>query len=680
MLSTESEEKIMTQKNAPNFNRKVDWALYLAHAGFTVIPVLPDTKTPAAKWEPWESNQTDEQIQSHWKKYPHHDVGIISNSELIVFDADGEQSLKALQSLEEKHALTPACVVKTRKGEHHYFLRPKDVFARQDSHSTKLHPAKIDVKTNRSLIIGPGSVNKEILIWTVEHRCHLTPVSQNFVDEVFTHNQRDVPRPFLQELQAKPDDEFSDRPTNHVVLRELVKHCDPNDYDTWIRVGTALHHETGGSAEGMAIFNKWSEGGESYKGLREIEYKWRSFRSSVGRPSTVGTLIHYAKQAGANIDEIRAMGEDAFTPCETEVIHRAAFAPSRAPVESPSQQVTVKVGSPLGKFSLRDRLLEIEQHAQAQIPILGSLVIYGQASVIYGQPNTGKTVITLHLLIEDIKAGVIDAENLYYLNMDDNSNGLIEKLRLAQEHGFHMLADGHEGFSAEVFRKVLVTMVESDAAKGVIVVLDTLTKFVNTMDKLACRAFATLIRQFVLKGGTVIALAHTNKNPGADGQPVYAGVTDIVNDFDCMHILSTVSQQADGNQKVVEFNNRKRRGSNVLTASFSYALERNISYEALLLSVQSVDPDAVTTLKAREELANDFDVIKVVKTCIAEGVTTKMNLAAEVAKRSGVSRRAALDIIEKYTGADIEKHHWNFAVKDRGAKVYHLLLSTTPLN
>lgn len=138
-------------------------------------------------------------------------------------------------------------------------------------------------------------------------------------------------------------------------------------------------------------------------------------------------------------------------------------------------------------------------------------------------------------------------------------------------------------------------------------------------------------------------------------------------------ILSTVSKQADENQKVVEFNNRKRRGNNVLNASYSYALERSISYEALLLSVQPVDHDAVVSLKEKAELAGDAEVVQVVKACISNGITSKMNLAIEVAKRAGFSRRIALNIIEKYTGSELGKHHWNFAVRERGAKVYSLL-------
>jgi hypothetical protein len=668
----------MTQISIPDFTEKVDWALHLAHAGFTVLPVWPDTKTPVAKWVIWESDQSDEHILSHWQKFPHHDVGLITSSELIVFDADGAQSLQILCNLEQEHGMEPSVVVKTRKGEHHYFLRDANVFARQDSFNTKLHPTKIDIKTDRSLVVGPGSASKRVLIWNLEHLKQLTPVSQDFVDAVFKNNQRDVPRPVIHKPIAAREEECLDSTSRHLVLRALLKHCDPKDYGIWIRVGTALHHETGGSSEGMLIFDEWSRRGETYKGLREIEYKWKSFRKTSGQPATIGTLIHYAKDAGADISEILSAGSEEFAICETVVIcSESDSLESSAVVNAAPDFIEVNAGpSPLEKFSLRDRLPEIELLAQSQVPIMGGLMVYGQAGVIYGEPNTGKTIITLHLLIEDIKAGLFAASNLYYLNMDDNSNGLIEKLRIAQEHGFHMLADGHQDFSDKVFREVLSAMVESGAAKGVIVVLDTLTKFVNTMDKLACRSFAKLVRQFVLKGGTVIALAHTNKNPGTDGKPVYAGVTDIVNDFDCVYILSTVTKQADSNQKIVEFTNRKRRGNNLLTESFGYALERSISYEALLLSVQKEDPDAVADLKAKEELLGDGQVIQAVKNCIACGITTKMNLAIEVAKKTGASRRVALSIIEKYTGNDPAKHHWNFTVKERGAKNYALIAST----
>jgi hypothetical protein len=59
------------------------------------------------------------------------------------------------------------------------------------------------------------------------------------------------------------------------------------------------------------------------------------------------------------------------------------------------------------------------------------------------------------------------------------------------------------------------------------------------------------------------------------------------------------------------------------------------------------------------------------------GTNTKMKLAETVAKRIGVSRAKAINIIEKYTGDSPSIHQWQFAVKERDAKVYILLDPTT---
>jgi hypothetical protein len=50
-----------------------------------------------------------------------------------------------------------------------------------------------------------------------------------------------------------------------------------------------------------------------------------------------------------------------------------------------------------------------------------------------------------------------------------------------------------------------------------------------------------------------------------------------------------------------------------------------------------------------------------------------MKLALEAGERAKVSKRAAMQVLEKYTGDDISKHRWKFVVRERGAKVYELL-------
>jgi DNA polymerase I-like protein with 3'-5' exonuclease and polymerase domains len=64
-------------------------------------------------------------------------------------------------------------------------------------------------------------------------------------------------------------------------------------YAHWINIGMATHAATGGSAEGLALFDKWSQKSQHYdaEGLAE---KWRSFHP---REVTMGTLAYHADEA-----------------------------------------------------------------------------------------------------------------------------------------------------------------------------------------------------------------------------------------------------------------------------------------------------------------------------------------------------------------------------------------------
>ena len=350
----------------------------------------------------------------------------------------------------------------------------------------------------------------------------------------------------------------------------------------------------------------------------------------------------------------------------------SAYADKQATTDKSSQ-------NPLLQYSLRDDLEKLERNLVAQIQILGQLVLLGQATVIYALAGTGKTLIVLYLIIQAIKDGLIDPSKVFYINMDDNGSGVVEKVRLAAEYGFHLAADGHKGFQAKNFRASMEKMIEEDSAGGVVAVLDTLKKFVDTMSKTESADFARVVRQFVLKGGTVLALSHANKNPGPDGRIVYSGTTDILDDFDCGFTMATVAQQDDSTQKLVEFRNIKRRGNVALSAAYSYALEPKLSYDELLLSVHEVDPLQLVPLKQAAEIQSDVTVISAIEACISDGINTKMKLADAASKRAGVSNRAALRTIDKYTGNDPGVHRWAFVIQGHGAKVYQLLQGTLPV-
>jgi hypothetical protein len=85
------------------------------------------------------------------------------------------------------------------------------------------------------------------------------------------------------------------------MIEDLLGQLDPDlGYYEWSRIGMAVYHETGGSGEGMAIYDSWSSRGTKYKGINDIRRMWRSFRLDVPRPVTIGTLIMMARESGCS--------------------------------------------------------------------------------------------------------------------------------------------------------------------------------------------------------------------------------------------------------------------------------------------------------------------------------------------------------------------------------------------
>jgi hypothetical protein len=326
----------------------------------------------------------------------------------------------------------------------------------------------------------------------------------------------------------------------------------------------------------------------------------------------------------------------------------------------------------LSKFSLTGSSGEIEKQVIEQVPFLGEFALLGQLTALYGPPNSGKTVIALAETKNAIRDGRIKASNVYYIDVDDNSKGILEKLTLAEEYGYQMLAEGHRGFSASAFPGIFYELIESDQASGMVVILDTLKKFTDLMDKTKASNFNKLARRFVAKGGTLIGLAHTNKNL-RNGKPVYGGTSDVVDDFDCAYILAPLPLDADSDSKIVMFENIKRRGDVVQSIAYSYSVAQGISYDELIASVQTVDAKLLAPLQQAAQVRSDAEVISVVANCIRQGINTKMRLAEAVAERAIISNRAAIQVIERYTGDDPAVHNWRYSVRERGSKVFILL-------
>lgn len=332
---------------------------------------------------------------------------------------------------------------------------------------------------------------------------------------------------------------------------------------------------------------------------------------------------------------------------------------------------------PLRRFSLFGMADEIEANAAEAKPLLGKLAWQGQTTMIYAEPNTGKTLVMVKLVLDAINGGRIDPGNVYYVNADDGSSGLANKLRLLQDAGAHVIAPGHNRFETHQLAEMLTQAANDGSARGALVVLDTLKKFTDPMNKGETRHFGQKCGRYSMAGGTIVALGHTTKSPNADGSPRYQGTTDILEDFDTVYVAEPLRSKRDPNQRLVKFTMKKRRGDNPEAVAYAYAADSKIPYAEMLASVQAVDPDDLEDYAPTSEDVSDPQVMDAIVRLIEAGWDRgQMDLARTVSKECGISQRAAIQVLHRYTGNTPNEHLWNVDNGPHGKRIYRLIDQT----
>ena len=102
-----------------------------------------------------------------------------------------------------------------------------------------------------------------------------------------------------------PDDPFASVPAEPLdlsdakikaVMKKMQRHEAVDDYDGWLKVGAALHHQFEGAPEGLELFDEWSSVSPSYQGFADCETKWESFSKSRGNGMvTFASVLQMAK-------------------------------------------------------------------------------------------------------------------------------------------------------------------------------------------------------------------------------------------------------------------------------------------------------------------------------------------------------------------------------------------------
>lgn len=447
--------------------------------------------------------------------------------------------------------------------------------------------------------------------------------------------------------------------SQHAEISKLISQLSP-DAGSHVLNNVALYIHQKLGIKGLTLYHDWRKNASNYPGTEKAQEEYASYaemKYSVDKASIQKLIDGIGNTATTHTDEQTKCLEK----CDSGVTEEA---------EPDDVTDNTRPSIIFDGISLTGKSDTLKRQLSDQVDVIEKLAILGNLHYFFGAPNTGKTLLTISLLLESIQSGRIKAKNVFYFNLDDPFHDLVKKVEIFEELGVHIIADGHEGFNVSNFTQMLNEIIRHDQAHKIILILDTLKKFVDVMNKSQVREWNKTLRRFTGKGGTVIALAHVNKNVNQSGKTVYAGVADLVDDCDAAYIINKVNTDDKTQLATVEFENIKRRGNIASQLAFSYSVDPTIGYEERLASVEHVDLDNLIKIKEAESLSTDVDLINVAINCIEEGTNTKMRLRDAISERTGISKRKAVQLIEKYEGSDPSKHKWSFTMHEHGRKVY----------
>jgi len=278
----------------------LDAALALAGAGYAVFPVVPRGKRPITARGFKDASRDTAIISEWWADTPTANIGLPTGAAqgFFVLDVDGEEGAASLRALEAQHGSLPATrTVKTGGGGLHIWFRYPEA-AEVGSNAGKIG-AGLDVRGNGGYVVAAPSV----------HESGNTYEYANGSDQAIA----DAPKWLLNLVVRPPEGAVSDSGPNSSgvapvyldsgqpmrlsldEISSIVAEFDPDmDYDGWLKVGMALHHEGAGEISYLAIWDNWSKLGSKYK-TNDCASKWHTFGKKSCHPVTLRSLLWMSK-------------------------------------------------------------------------------------------------------------------------------------------------------------------------------------------------------------------------------------------------------------------------------------------------------------------------------------------------------------------------------------------------
>ncbi|MEH6616519.1 MAG: hypothetical protein V7699_01625 [Porticoccus sp.] len=350
------------------------------------------------------------------------------------------------------------------------------------------------------------------------------------------------------------------------------------------------------------------------------------------------------------------------------------------PQSDTSKTISTQTGvlEKLRALSINSHVDEMRKTAKNAIHIAGRMALAGQITVFFAGPNTGKTLITLKLIAEAVANGTA-GKNVYHINLDDTYEGLITKADIGNRHGVEVLTQNKFPSPNENFAELVAALVKEDTASETVFIMDTIKKFVDVMDKKASSQFMNTCRKLTSAGGSIIALAHTNKNKDGDNKAIPAGTSDVLDDCDCAYVMDIVDEQkvVGGTMRTVEFRQEKSRGPVVQEALYSYTKYDDSDYERMFYSVKLIDGNEADLLRARTALNierdKDANLIKVICDALkSSSEWIQKDLVIEITNDASFPRRKVHDCLKRWSCPADEGGLWAMSKGPHNSNIFKL--------
>jgi len=285
------------------------------------------------------------------------------------------------------------------------------------------------------------------------------------------------------------------------------------------------------------------------------------------------------------------------------------------------------------QFELSDQQVDEMQDAKF---IIFALVISGQLTVIAAKPGSGKTSVMMHEACTAVKAGY----RVVYVNMDCGAADVKYWHRLAKEGGFRMITPHFSGAGGvNDWLDGLASMANgNDDLSELFIVIDTLKKIGDLMNKTRMKQTMNLLRALTAKGATVVCLAHCNKHRDNAGKLIFEGVGDVENDCDNLVYLES-EKDKDGIRTVSTEPSDKVRG---IFQPRSWQILPDRTVRAL-----EEYQDVSAQVRAQTQREQDSATIEVITQSIHSGHHLRSKLQVHC-KAEGISKRTFDRVIKRY--------------------------------